>query len=175
MESLVSIHRYSAKNLLPDYLRGAAGLAIGGGGWLLAPSAPHVIVIFGGLTVLFLLFTMRTVARQRAWIELTEESISIGRGRETLLRWSDLDRVKLRYYSTRRNRSGGWMTLKLSAGATSMSVDSNIDGFDAIAARAARALRDNRLLTDDTTVANLAALGLMRADEADAARFSGAS
>src|SRR5215510_3898631 len=60
----MSIHRYSLQNLLPDYLRGGAGLIIGGGGWLLAPSALHVIVIFGGLTVLFLLFTMRTVARQ---------------------------------------------------------------------------------------------------------------
>jgi hypothetical protein len=168
MESLVSIHRYSAKNLLPDYLRGAAGLAIGGGGWLLAPSAPHVIIIFGGLTVLFLLFTMRTVARQRAWIELTEESISIGRGQATSLRWRDLNHVKLRYYSTRRNRSGGWMTLKLSTATASIAVDSSIDGFDAITARAARAFRDNRLAADDTTLANLAALGLVPANEATA-------
>jgi len=156
----MSVHRYSLQNLLPDYLRGGAGLIIGGGGWLLASGMLHVIVIFGGLTVLFLLFTMRTVARQYTRIEMTDDAITSGGTRRLALRWSDLDHVKLRYYSTRRNRSGGWMTLKLASGRTAISVDSNIDGFDAIAARAARSIIDNRVATDDITLANLAALGL---------------
>jgi hypothetical protein len=156
----MSIHRYSLQNLLPDYLRGGAGLIIGGGGWLLAPGMLHVVVIFGGLTLLFLLFTMRTVARQYTRIEMTDDAITSGGLGRLTLRWSDLDRVKLRYYSTRRNRSGGWMTLKLARGRTAISVDSNIDGFDAIAARAAQTLAENRVTADDVTLANLAALGL---------------
>ena len=156
----MSIHRYSLQNLLPDYLRGGAGLVIGAGGWLLAPSMLHVIVIFGGLTVLFLLFTMRTVARQYTLIEMTDDAITRGGTRRLTLHWSDLDHVKLRYYSTRRNRSGGWMTLKLASGRAAISVDSNIDGFDAIAARAARSMVENRAAADDITLANLAALGL---------------
>jgi hypothetical protein len=156
----MSIHRYSLPKLLPDYLRGGAGLIIGGGGWLLAPGMLHVIVIFGGLTLLFLLFTMRTVARQYTRIEMTDDAITNGGIRRLTLRWSDLDHVKLRYYSTRRNRSGGWMTLKLASGRTAITVDSNIDGFDAIAARAARTIIDNRAAADDITLANLAALGL---------------
>jgi hypothetical protein len=156
----MSIHRYSLQNLLPDYLRGGAGLVIGAGGWLLAPGMLHVIVIFGGLTVLFLLFTMRTVARQYTRIEMTDDAITSGGARRLTLHWSDLDHVKLRYYSTRRNRSGGWMTLKLASGRTAISVDSNIDGFDAIAARAARSMIETRAAADDITLANLAALGL---------------
>jgi hypothetical protein len=156
----MSIHRYSLQNLLPDYLRGGAGLIIGGGGWLLAPGMLHVVVIFGGLTLLFLLFTMRTVARQYTRIEMTDDAITSGGTRRRTLRWSDLDRVKLRYYSTRRNRSGGWMTLKLARGRTAISVDSNIDGFDVIAARAARTIVESRAAADDVTLANLAALGL---------------
>jgi hypothetical protein len=156
----MSIHRYSLQNLLPDYLRGGAGLIIGAGGWLLAPGMLHVVVIFGGLTLLFLLFTMRTVARQYTRIEMTDDAITSGGTRRLALRWSDLDRVKLRYYSTRRNRSGGWMTLKLARGRTAISVDSNIDGFDAIAARAARTLVEGHAAADDVTLANLAALGL---------------
>jgi hypothetical protein len=120
----------------------------------------HVVVIFGGLTLLFLLFTMRTVARQYTRIEMTDDAITSGGLGRLTLRWSDLDRVKLRYYSTRRNRSGGWMTLKLARGRTAISVDSNIDGFDAIAARAAQTLAENRVTADDVTLANLAALGL---------------
>jgi hypothetical protein len=52
------------------------------------------------------------------------------------------------------------MTLKLARGRTAISVDSNIDGFDAIAARAAQTLAENRVTADDVTLANLAALGL---------------
>ena len=159
----MSVHRYSLQNLLPDYLRGGAGLIIGGGGWLLAPGMLHVIVIFGGLTLLFLLFTMRTVARQYTRIEMTDDAITSGGTRRLALHWSDLDHVKLRYYSTRRNRAGGWMTLKLASGRSAISVDSNIDGFDAIAARAARALAESRPAADDITLANLAALGLTTA------------
>lgn len=155
----MTIHRYSPKSLLPDYLRGGIGLAVCGGGWLLAPGAVHVVVIFGGLTVLFLLFTMRTVARQYTRIEMTDDAI-ISRGvRRIAVRWNDLRHVKLRYYSTRRNRAGGWMTLKLAGGGGAIAADSNIDGFDAIAARAARAIIVSRLQVDDVTVANLAALG----------------
>lgn len=156
----MSIHRYSLHNLLPDYLRGGAGLIIGAGGWLLAPGMLHIIVIFGGLTVLFLLFTMRTVARQYTRIEMTEDAIISDGTRRLTLHWNDLDRVKLRYYSTRRNRSGGWMTLKLASRRSAISVDSNIDGFDAIAARTARTLIENHAAADDVTLANLAALGL---------------
>jgi hypothetical protein len=156
----MSVHRYSLQSLLGDYWRSGVGLIVAGGVWLLAPSTPHVVVICGGLTVLFALFTMRTVARQYSRIEMTDDAITRSGTRHRHLRWNDLAHVKLRYYSTRRNRSGGWMTLKLSGMRSAISVDSNIDGFDAIAARAARAMVDNRISADDVTLANLAALGL---------------
>jgi hypothetical protein len=156
----MTVHRYSLQSLLGDYGRSGAGLVLAGGAWLLAPSTLHVVVICGGLTVLFALFTMRTVARQYSRIEMTDDAITRLGTRHRQLRWSDLNRVKLRYYSTRRNRSGGWMTLTLGGKHAGISVDSSIDGFDEIAARAARAIIDNRIDADDVTLANLAALGL---------------
>jgi hypothetical protein len=159
----MTVHRYSAQSLVADYWRAGVGLLVGVGGWLLAPSTPHVVVICGGLTLLFLIFTMRTVARQCLRIEMTEDAITRSGTIPGGLRWSDLDRVKLRYYSTRRNRLGGWMTLKLTAGRSAIALDSNIDGFDAIAARAARAMADNRIDADEVTLANLSALGLAAA------------
>jgi hypothetical protein len=157
----MSSHHYTFQSLLPDYARGLAGLGVGAGFWLLAPDTPHVAAIFGGLTALFLLFTIRTIIRQRTRIEMTDETISSGGLRRVVLRWHDLDHVKLRYYSTRRNRSGGWMTLRLKNGRRAISVDSNIGGFEAIAARAAQAIIDRGLPADDVTIANLAALGFM--------------
>jgi hypothetical protein len=55
------------------------------------------------------------------------------------------------------------MTLRLARGWTAISVDSNIAGFDAIAARAARTLVESHATADDVTLANLAALGLTAA------------
>jgi hypothetical protein len=138
-------------------------LVIGAGGLLLAPTVVHVIVIFGGLTGLFLLFTIRTALRQWTWIELTEDAISVSQPRRETLRWDQLSHVKLRYYSTRRNRTGGWMALTLASTGQRIAVDSNIDGFDAIAARAAHAAMANRIELDEITQTNLAALGLVPA------------
>ena len=154
-----TIHRYSFRSLLPDYLRGGAGLAVALVFLALAPNASHILVIFGGLTVLFLLFTMRTAARQGTWVEMTDDAIASAGLRRVALRWQELDRVRLRYYSTRRNLTGGWMNLQLRGGGGAITVDSTIEGFEAIAARAARTIVDNRLDVDSVTLANLAALG----------------
>ncbi len=159
----MSRHRYSLRSLMPDYLCAAAGLGLCGGIWMLAPTVPHVIVIFGGLTALFAVFTIRTLARQRIVIELTGDSITVGRSRQPALQWDELVHVKLRYYATRRNRAGGSMTLKLATGKSRLAIDSAIDGFDTIVARAARAAMENRLALDDVTQANLAALSLATA------------
>ena len=157
----MSIHRYHPRNLWSDYARGGAGMAIGIGGWSLAPSTTHVIVIFGALTALFLLFTLRTFARQRNWVELSEDGLSIGQSRRAPLRWSNLNHVKIRYYSTRRNRTNGWMVMNLAWPTSRVAIDSNIDGFDAIAARVVRAVHDNRMKLDGASASNLAAMGLI--------------
>jgi hypothetical protein len=164
----MSIHRYQIRNLWSDYARGGAGIAIGIGGWSLAPTTPHVVVIFGVLTALFVIFTLRTVARQRDRLELREDGLATGCSGRQLLRWDDLNKVRLRYYSTRRNRGGGWMVMDLTWPARRLTIDSNIDGFDAIAAEVARAVGRNRLNLDSVSMANLAAMGLIVAVEGDA-------
>jgi hypothetical protein len=163
----MSIHRYQMRNIWSDYARGGAGMAIGIGGLSLAPTSTHVVVIFGALTVLFLIFTLRTAARQREWIELAGDGLSIGRVRQLLLRWDDLNHVKLRYYSTRRNRADGWMVMNLTWPAKRLVIYSNIDGFDAIAAGVAGAVRRNGIALDSASTANLAAMGLIVAADAD--------
>jgi hypothetical protein len=155
----MSVHRYQMRNLWSDYARGMAGMAIGIGGWSLAPDSTHMIVIFGVLTLLFLVFTLRTFVRQQTWVELSDDAISVGRARRRALRWRDLDRIRLRYFSTRRNRGNGWMVMDLRTPSGRISLDSAIDGFDAIAARAARAARETGLKLDKSSAANMAALG----------------
>lgn len=169
----MSVHRYPVAKLAPDYLRGATGLAISGGALALVPFATYTSVIFGGLTALFLLFTIRTALRHGERIELTEASISVSGPRGERLERHEIDAVGLRYYATRRNRAGGWMTLQLRAGRRRVAVDSTLEDFDAIARWAAAVARDNRLALNSTTLANFAALDIRLGPDREAAGWGG--
>ncbi|MFM9844375.1 MAG: hypothetical protein ACKVOI_15550 [Dongiaceae bacterium] len=155
----MSIHRYLPQKLLPDYLRGAAGLAICAGLCALAPNVTAVLFIFGALGLLFGLFMLQTAQKQMLTLEVTEDGIGKGTNSAATKAWHDLRDLRLRYYAMRRNKPGGWMALRLDFPGQRIGIDSNIEGFEEIVARAARAARDRRLEMDDTTRANLAAMG----------------
>jgi hypothetical protein len=76
------------------------------------------------------------------------------------LRWADLRRLTLAYYSTRRDGSNGWLRLTLADTHGRMSIDSRIRGFDGIVSRAVDAARMNRLAIDPATLSNLSGIGL---------------
>jgi len=155
----MSIHRYLPQKLLPDYLRGAAGLAISAGLCALVPNVTAVLVIFGGLGLLFGLFMLQTAQKQMLTLEMTEDGIGKGSDSAGAKAWHELRALRLRYYALRRNKPGGWMALRLDFPGQRIGIDSNIEGFDEIVARAAQAARERRLEIDDATRANLAAIG----------------
>jgi hypothetical protein len=74
--------------------------------------------------------------------------------------WSELDRVRLAYYSTRRDRRGGWMQLELRSGREKVRIDSRIEGFTDVVKASARAAEARGLSLDPATLANLEALGI---------------
>jgi hypothetical protein len=80
--------------------------------------------------------------------------------------WSKLDRMKLSYYSTRRDGRGGWMQLKLGAGWSTLRIDSGVEGFSELVIASAKAAETRGLSLDPATSANLQALGIeLRATE----------
>jgi hypothetical protein len=158
------VYRYRTRRLVGDYLRGACGLAGSISAWVFLPSVVQVHLLIGGLTLLFLLFTIRTAWRQAVRIEASDETLVLTLPRSIFFKqepvaWRDLVSVKLRYYSTRRNRKNGWFTMHLAGPTARIAFDSDLDGFEDMARRAALAVRANGIAIDDTTRANLAALG----------------
>jgi hypothetical protein len=154
------VFAYPPARLAGDYIRAAFGL---GGAllfWLLLPAAPQIHAVFGGLTLLFLLFTIRTVWRQLVRVEVSDDAISMAPPRRGPLAWRDIVRIDLRYYSTRRNRKDGWVTLRLTGPGTRIVIDSDLDGFDWVARRSAEVARRNGIALSDTTRANFLALGM---------------
>jgi hypothetical protein len=114
---------------------------------------------------LFLVYFARTVCRQLTHIELDEAGIRARGPASGLLsaaiRWEDLRSLRLDYYSTRADREGGWMQLKLGdaqrTGQT-IRIDSDLDGFAQVVERAARAAAERGLALEPSTLANLQAL-----------------
>lgn len=154
--------RYDPKTLVGDYLRGGFGLALVIGMWVALPGAIHIHIIFSGLTLLFALFTIRTAFRHRLRFEMGSGELVQVWPRRRVLPWDRLDSLRLRYYSTRRNREGGWMTLTMRAGDVRFAVDSSLENFEQVAARAARSVDARGIAIDHATRANLDALALDR-------------
>ena len=151
---------YPFRALAADYARGGGGFALMLAIWLMLPGETHIHVIFGGLTLLFALFTIRTVWRQLSEYELRPEGVEQVKPLRRVLLWDRLDSLRLRYYAVRRNREGGWMTLTMRAGDVRCAVDSSLDGFETLVAAAANAAAMRRLSIDIATRANLEALAL---------------
>ena len=161
--------RYPLSALLWDYTRGIAGIVICF--VILVTNEWHsqLVWLFVGLTILFAIYTMTTVAKNLARFRVSEEGIECGAFRKRTIRWRELSELALRYYPTSRSRKKGWMTLTLKArgaagprgraGETSLQIESTLPGFSEIASRAAHAARENRVTVDRVTADNLAAIG----------------
>ena len=153
--------RYPFSALFWDYARGIAGVVICA--VILVTNEWHnqLVWLFVGLTILFAIYTMTTIAKNVARFRVSEEGIECGGFRKQSIRWGDLSELALRYYPTSRSRKKGWMTLTLKAkGPSGVKIDSNLPGVTEIATRAAWAAKENKLLVDRVTADNLAAIGV---------------
>ena len=158
-------HVYPAAAMVGDYLRAAAGLVPAGTILATMPVAAVPATLLGGFAAIFGIFGLRTALRHNTSIEMTDTGIGarglVANGLvERRIAWAELDRLRLAYYSTRRDRKSGWMQLELGGGGTRLSLDSRLAGFGEIVRRAADAAADNHLRVSEATAANLEALGV---------------
>jgi len=156
----VSCHAYPRSAAVADLIRAGAGLALVGLPMALTDAAPMVMGLLALLVAVFFAYGFLSVGRHLSRVELDEAGIR-QRGPVTrVLVWRDVKRVKLAYYSTRRDRSGGWLQLSLFDGRRRIDVDSRIAGFANVAAGAAAAASANGLRLEPATIANFLSLGI---------------
>jgi hypothetical protein len=159
-------YRYPAAELRGDYIRAGFGIVLTGLPLIATWGQLYAGLILGGLMAVFVIFGLRTWLRRKSLYEVDNDGIVrngwsiLGAGRVSLP-WREVERVKLAFYSTRRDRSKGWMHLKISGGTHRLGIDSIIEGFDDIAARSAHAAASNGVRLSDSTLRNFAALGLV--------------
>ncbi len=160
----MSSHCYLPGALVPDYLRSGAGFALTGGPFFFANPSSIMIYVLGGLAALFFLYGARTFIRQMTRFELTDGGLAARGPLGATVRWDELQRMQVRYFSTRRDRTEGWMQLKLGAASGSLRIDSEVSEFATIAAQATRAAERRGLDLSEATRANLATLDIDLAD-----------
>ncbi len=153
-------YAYPTSAMLSDYFRAAAGFVPATAILATLPVGGASGIVLGTLAALFALFGMRTVLRHGSRFEMTETALrSTGLLRASIV-WEELDRMRLGYYSTRRDRRHGWMQLELRSRWSSIHLDSRIEGFSELVERSVRAAERRGLPLDAATLANLAVLGV---------------
>ena len=156
----VSRHIYPLSAMMGDYLRAAAGLVPAALLLTTVPLGSAAEAVLGTFAAIFAIFGLRTLLRHGTSLEMTDSELRAGGPWPSTIRWAELDRLKLAYYSTRRDRKVGWMQLKLGAAGAHLSLDSRLDGFDRVVRRAAAEAAAREVALSDATVANLEALGV---------------
>lgn len=160
--------RYQGEAIRADYIRAAIGLAFALLPLLLIPGIHWIFaLILGALGLLFLIFGVRTYLRGRTRVLADEDGLTVVDHRRRHLPWQALEEVKLAYFSTRRDRSQGWMQLTLTGHGTKISLDSPLEHFHEIAEEAARHVRARHLPVSTSTVLNFESLGIHGLKPAD--------
>ena len=156
-------HRYGIATLTTDYVRAVTGFALTGGPVLFADLASVMLWLMGGLATLFLAFGLRTALRQASRVELSAEGVRVVGPFGAAINWEDLRGVDVRYFSTKKDRTDGWMQLTLRGTRRRIRLDSGIDGFADLTRTVARAAAIHHVPIDPASRANLGALGVTAA------------
>ena len=153
--------RYPRQTLWADYVRAGAGVLLCGAPLLVLEVNHWLALILAAGFLLFALFLVRTAFRHHTRYVLGPDTLCADGPAGTVVEWNRLDRLKLSYFSTKRDRSDGWMQLTLgSAGGRTLRIDSSLDGFHDVVERAADAARRTGLTMSEATRANLRAMGI---------------
>jgi hypothetical protein len=153
-------HVYPASAMVADYLRSAAGLVPTGVVFATEPVGTVAATVLGSFAAVFGIFGLRTVLRHATSLEMTDTELRTHGAWRRTIAWAELDRMKLTYYSTSRDRRSGWLQLELGAGGARVRLDSRIAGFDRLVLRAAEVAGRRGVALNEATLANLQALGI---------------
>lgn len=152
-------YRYPWQAMVPDYLRAVAGVACTAGPLALMSLPVVVAAVLAGLASVFVAFAVHAIVRQATTILVSTRDIrALPLG--TQVDWERLTRLRLAYFSVRRDGRAGWMELKLASGRRTLRIDSRLEGFTDVVQRAARAAERARLDLEPSTLSNLAELGI---------------
>ena len=141
-----------------DYFRSAMGIAVSIIPLVVVSSKPVITYLFSAMIIVFLAFGLRTILRHLTRIEVWDEGITVNLPFRKQIGWSDISALKIKYFSTRKNKKNGWLQMTVGGAGQSISVDSKISGFRDILKQRHRSRRRQRVSLDEASTANMEAL-----------------
>ena len=142
------------------YLRSTAGLIMIGIPLALGDPGFVASIILGGIALAFLAYGVRTWLRGKVRIQIDNIGITVSGPLPAALRWDDMTGVTLSYYSTRRDKTDGWMQLNISGARRKLTIESTLDGFAEVARRVIAEAGQRELELSPSTRNNLRPLGI---------------
>lgn len=163
-------HRYPMRSLMRDYIRAAIGVLVGVVPLIFGSPGIIFTILLTALAAMFLGYGLRTLAMQLTAFEVRPEGLAVHGPRRRFFAWSGLNGIRLRYFSTQRDKErrdlkGGWLELKLSGPPGTQRIDSDLEGFPVILEAVARAADRYAVALDETTAENMTAFRNSLAEE----------
>lgn len=155
-----SAHTYPAAALAADYTRAAAGFGLTSLFVVVADLSTLMMYILLPLALLFLVYGLRTALRQQVRVTVDGNGIAVSGLFGVNIPWSELRAVNLRYFSTKRDKSGGWMELRLTGHGGKIRLESTLSDFDTLVRKVAAKARDAGIAMSPASRANMAAMGI---------------
>ncbi len=153
-------YRYATGALLKDYAGAVIGLTVFGGPALFVPLSSVMVMLLGGLGLLFAFFAVRTVIRQFSTLVVDNQGIRVIGPRPQAVEWQELSVVRLKFFSTWRDRKSGWMQLSVKGKGGVILVDQALGDFQQLADIVFMVARNHGLSFDRNTRQNAESLGL---------------
>jgi hypothetical protein len=153
--------RYPARALTADFTRSGIGIALTGGPLFLDAVSGKAAWALGIIAGFFLIFGIRSFFNRYTRILIEPDGISRSRPWPKKIAWDRLEGLNLRYYTTSKGQTGGWMQLVLKGGGVAIQIESTIDDFMPLVTTAAEAANQNKVELTPATISNLQALKIM--------------
>jgi len=153
-------YRYKGRSIALECMQGAAGFALTGGLLMGAQPAGLAIWALAAAAGLFLVYFGRAVVRYLTRIELDERGIQARGPLGAVIPWDEISSLQLDHYTTRSDRSGGWMQLDVRGARRSIRIDSSLTEFAVLAAAVAREASRRGKPLDERTRFNFGSLGI---------------
>ena len=142
-----------------DYLRGGIGFVVAVSLFAVSDILTIIQYMIAAAAMIFGGYVLRTLIRHWTALEVSKDGVWANGPFGKTLRWKDVTVVKLRYFSTHRDRSKGWFQLTMKGSTGSISVDSTLDDFHVLLKFCAEVVLRNALELSETTTENFAAAG----------------
>ncbi len=155
--------RYGARAGLGNVVRGAMAALLCA--VLLFATEPHQFVewLLAAFAMIFTVFAVRALIKLKAQFELDAEAFCKVGDAANGVRWAELSEVRLDFYTTRRDRDSGWMTLQIrDEKGRAVKVDSDLEGFEEVVRFAEQAANDTGIELSMATRVNMDAVARRR-------------